>query len=314
MVIFLFRGSIIACGDDANVRKLQHSLDDKVRDFVTFGFGEENRWRAFDISANAAGGSDFSVTCDGKYVCKLSLPLPGRHNVLNALVAMAAAHALMKARDNHWTPSSGTEFADVSQFSALHDEKIISKTVAALEGYQGIVRRLQHIGSVGNCAIYDDYAHHPTAIRAVIMAMREQNVGARLVVAFQPHTFSRTAALLHEFADALSLADRVIVTSVYDARGEIDLGLSNQVSGQDLARLVGDKCIYIESLQDSTRQLCMETKLAAAAHQGQVNQVSRECVSGTTDLVILCLGAGSSNQLSTVVHTALRMQMEVHGK
>ena len=191
--------------------------------FVTYGFGEQNCWRAIDITTNASGGSDFTVVRSGEKVCEVSLPLPGRHNVLNALAALVAALALAKTRDDSPVLASGGKLADASaSLSVLNDSSIISKSVATLAGYRGIARRMQDIGSVGACAVYDDYAHHPTAIQAVIGAMRQRFVGARLVVVFQPHTFSRTEALLHDFADALSHADRAIVTAVYDARGSVE--------------------------------------------------------------------------------------------
>jgi UDP-N-acetylmuramate--alanine ligase len=286
------------------------------QDFVTYGFGEKNCWRAVDVSTNSIGGSDFSVIRSGEKVCEVSLPLPGHHNVLNALAALVAALALAKARDRSWVLSSDCNLTDASSLSVLSDSRVISKTVAALESYQGIARRVQLVGSVGTCAVYDDYAHHPTAIRAVIRAMRQRFIGARLVVVFQPHTFSRTAVLLHEFADALSLADRVIVTAVYDARAEVNEEFSHQVSGQDLARLIGDKGVYFESLLDATRQLVIEARLDRASRD-KISQGSMEIGSSETNVmmrsptaenirtVFLCLGAGSSNQLSTVVHTSL---------
>lgn len=263
---------------------------------MTYGIGENNFWRAVSISTNPTGGSDFCVTRAGEKVCEVSLPSPGLHNVLNALAALVAALLLAKARELSWAPSSDRFIADATSFSVQRDAWVISKTVAALENYQGTARRMQHVGSIGTCTIFDDYAHHPTAIRAVIRAMRQRSQDARLVVVFQPHTFSRTEALLHEFANALSLADRVIVMSIFDARAENNLEFSSQVSGQDLARLTGDNSIYVASLRDAVRQLVIEASLGRSSQESAKNRT-----------VFLCLGAGSSNQVATVALTSLSL-------
>lgn len=275
---------------------------------MTYGFGAQNCWRAVDVTTNLSGGSDFSVFHSGEKVCEVSLPLPGHHNVLNALAALVAALMLAKTRDPSWVLASESSPASESLSSFTGDPRAVTKTVAALEGYRGIARRMQQIGTVGTCAVFDDYAHHPTAVRAVIGAMRQRFIGARLVVFFQPHTFSRTAVLLHEFADALSLADRVLVTAVYDARTEVNEEFSHQVSGQDLARVIGTKGLYFESLLDATRQLVIEAHLVPGRRRlNEVNQETVTTLTGKENIttVFLCLGAGSSNQLSTVVHTCL---------
>lgn len=267
----------------------------------------------------------------GEKVCEVSLPLPGHHNILNALAALISAFTLTNARRDHsLTSKSNAGPADAfSSYStaaaALCDSAVVMKSVATLAGYCGIARRMQHVGNVGFCAVYDDYAHHPTAIRAVISAMRQRFPAARLVVVFQPHTYSRTTVLLHEFVDALSLADRAIVTSVYDARGEANKGFSPQVSGQDLARLIRGKNkggVYCETLMDATRQLIVEARVVhARAGSGKrtLDQSSGNYFSiefdtdteteaiGGAHAVFLCLGAGSSNQLSKVLHGYLHL-------
>ena len=279
------------------------------------------------MSTNSSGGSDFSVLRFGERVCEVSLPFPGHHNVLNALAALIAAFTITNARRGHSAASaSNARPADASSSystaaaAAPCDAAVVMKSVAALAGYRGIARRMQHVGNVGFCAVYDDYAHHPTAIRAVIGAMRQRFPAARLVVVFQPHTYSRTTVLLHEFADALSLADRAIVTAVYDARGEAKEGFSPQVSGQDIARLIGGDTkggVYCETLMDATRQLILEARVVCArarSGKGALDQTSENYslievdadaeteTIGNAQTVFLCLGAGSSNQLSKVLH------------
>jgi UDP-N-acetylmuramate-alanine ligase len=303
-------------------------LSTNRQEFITYGFGEQNCWRASGITTNVLGGSDFSVLRYGEKVCEVSLPLPGHHNILNALAAFVTTLTLSKTRAHLSVSTSNVKLADESSSSALDEATLITRAVTALAGYQGIARRMQHVCTVGSCTVYDDYAHHPTAIRAVIGAMRHRFADARLVVAFQPHTYSRTAALLHDFADALSHADRVIITAVYDARSEARKGtsFSPQVSGQDIARLIGKEGVYCESLLDTTRQLVLEAQLIRArrgeyAPRGLKQDVSVETqtnawptrTAAETELlmtessrtVFLCLGAGSSNQLAKLLHMFL---------
>mmetsp|Transcript_37653 Transcript_37653/g.93216 ORF Transcript_37653/g.93216 Transcript_37653/m.93216 type:complete len:399 (+) Transcript_37653:922-2118(+) len=307
-------GCIVACGDIANLQLLQMSCANK--DLVTYGFGEHNSWRAVDISTNSGGGSDFSVVHSGEKICEVSLPIPGHHNVLNALAAFVAALVVCLAHNRCWVMPAERKLLNASSAIDPSAARLFSNIVTALGSYRGVVRRMQYVGTVGTCAIYDDYAHHPSAIRAVIKAIRQSFPGTRLVVVFQPHTYSRTVALLHEFAEALSLADRVIVTAVYEARKEADSELSSQVTGQDLARLIKGKSLYTESLQDTARQFVIEVR-PYHAHASQlcsipgesgivteanrINLATPEEVQKDVNTVIACLGAGDINELSAIL-------------
>ena len=142
----------------------------------------------------------------------LPLAVPGRHNVLNARAALAAA---------------GLAGIDLGGFAA------------ALGDFPGVHRRLELKGERGGARIYDDYAHHPTELRAALEALREMQP-ARLVVAFQPHLYSRTKALAEQFGAALALADEAIVLDVYPAR-EQPVGELAGVSGLDVARAAADR-------------------------------------------------------------------------
>jgi UDP-N-acetylmuramate--alanine ligase len=143
---------------------------------------------------------------------EMSLDVPGAHNVLNARAALAAA-AL-----------AGFE---------------VEAAAAALSGFPGVARRLELKGERGGARVYDDYAHHPTEVRAALGALREI-APARLVVAFQPHLYSRTKALAEQFGAALSLADELVVLDVYPAREE-PVGDLAGVSGLDVARAAADR-------------------------------------------------------------------------
>jgi UDP-N-acetylmuramate--alanine ligase len=143
---------------------------------------------------------------------KLSLGVPGRHNLLNARAALAALK--------------------LAGFDLL-------AAAAALETFPGVRRRLELVGELNGARIYDDYAHHPTEVRAALEALRESGP-ARLIAVFQPHLYSRTRALAENLGAALSLADEVVVLDVYPAR-EGPVGELAGVSGKLVADAAGDR-------------------------------------------------------------------------
>ena len=135
----------------------------------------------------------------GRPIGEVSLSVPGRHNVQNALAAAAAALSLGVAPD---------------------------AIPRALGLFCGIGRRTEYRGHYRGVEYYDDYAHHPTEIRAALAALRGK--GGRLICLYQPHTYSRTAALFSELVEALSLADLLVVTDIYAAREENTVGISSR--------------------------------------------------------------------------------------
>jgi UDP-N-acetylmuramate--alanine ligase len=153
---------------------------------------------------------EFGVDLPGP--AELSLAVPGRHNVLNARAALAAAGL------------AGFDF---------------DASAAALADFPGVHRRLELKGERDGARIYDDYAHHPTEVRAALCALRELGP-ARLVAVFQPHLYSRTKAFAEQFGAALALADEVAVLDVYPAREE-PVGALAGVSGLDVARAAADR-------------------------------------------------------------------------
>jgi UDP-N-acetylmuramate--alanine ligase len=165
---------------------------------------------AFDRFAASAGRvAGFDAGSPGP--AELSFAVPGRHNLLNARAALAAVEA------------AGLD---------------VDAAAAALAGFPGVARRLELKGERGGARIYDDYAHHPTEVRAALAALREMEP-ARLVVAFQPHLYSRTKALAEQLGAALALADELVVLDVYAAREE-PVGELAGVSGLDVARAAAD--------------------------------------------------------------------------
>jgi UDP-N-acetylmuramate--alanine ligase len=157
----------------------------------------------------------------------------GEFNRMNARAAKAAALAA---------------FPDLS-------ESAISESLVA---FKGAWRRFEYRGEAPSGAlVYDDYAHHPTAIRATITAARERFPGKRIVVAFHPHLFSRTKSLLHEFAEALATADFAIVAPIYAAREALDPAVSNQIVA-DIAREKGGDVIALDSFDEIRDRLLQE--------------------------------------------------------
>jgi UDP-N-acetylmuramate--alanine ligase len=186
-----FYGLAVICNDDANARSLIPRIS---RPYLTYGFDDAADVRAVDVD-RLPGRSRFRVLRPhGAAPLEVTLNLPGRHNVLNALAAITIATEL--------------EVADAA-------------IQRALANFQGIERRLQWLGDLethaGKVTLVDDYGHHPTEIAATVEAARQGWPGRRIVLVFQPHRFTRTRDLLDEFAQVLADADALVVAEVYPA-------------------------------------------------------------------------------------------------
>ena len=202
---------ILVNGDDFNTVQAMEGLKT-----VTFGFGETNRIRAVRISED---WREMDVECDGEFYGHLQLGVIGKHNALNALAALGAAWLL------------GIDGAVAAE---------------SLRSFRGADRRMQHKGVFNGAEIYDDYAHHPGELAATIAAVRSTK-HQRLVVAFQPHTYTRTKALFHDFVRELQKADVVILAEIYAARERNTVGISSR----DLqAQIPG--ALYCETLPEVT--------------------------------------------------------------
>ncbi len=202
---------ILVNGDDFNTLQAMEGLP-----YITFGFGGQNRIRAVNTSQD---WRQLDVQCDGKHYCHLELSVMGRHNALNALAAMGAAWLL------------GIDGAVAAE---------------SLKAFRGADRRMQYKGSYNGARIYDDYAHHPGELAATIEAVRSAGAN-RLVVAFQPHTYTRTNALFQDFVEQLKKADVVVLAEIYAARERNTIGISSK----DLQAQVPGS-IYCETLPEVT--------------------------------------------------------------
>ena len=219
----LATGCVIANGDDLHTQEAMAGID-----HITFGLNPGNRVTAQNMCAD---WRHFDVICDGEFYCHLDMGVLGRHNALNALAAAAAAWML------------GI------------DGKAVSDGLAT---FHGAGRRMEFKGEYNGALVYDDYAHHPDELAATIEAVRSMGK-ARIVVAFQPHTYTRTHALFADFVRELKKADVVVLAEIYAARERNILGISSK----DLqARIPGS--VYCQTLPQVTDHL------AAIAQSGDV--------------------------------------------
>lgn len=205
---------ILANGDDQNTMDTLKGLP-----CVTFGLGEHNRIRAVNISED---WSEFDVLCDGELYTHLQLSVFGRHNTLNALAAAGAGWVL------------GISGEDVAN---------------GLATFTGAGRRMEYKGEYHGAKVYDDYAHHPGELSCLIDAVRTQGY-KRVVVAFQPHTYTRTQALLEDFIRELKRVDVCVVAEIYAARERNDIGISSR----DMVKNIPG-AVYCETLPQVTEFL-----------------------------------------------------------
>jgi UDP-N-acetylmuramate--alanine ligase len=188
-----FYGRAVVCIDDANVREI---LSRVTKPVTTYGFSEDADIRAVNVRAEGAVMRFEAVMRNGGITrLPITLNLPGRHNVLNALAAIGVA----------------------SEVGASNEA-----IVKALAEFSGVGRRFQHYGEMetsdgGRALVIDDYGHHPVEMAATLAAARASFPGRRLVLAFQPHRYTRTRDLFEDFVRVLSEADALVLTEVYPA-------------------------------------------------------------------------------------------------
>ena len=218
-------GHVIACADSARVRQTVAAGGTEARDVQTYGIDGPADWRASGVTQHESGQS-FDVGRDGRPFGSFTISLPGRHNVSNALAGIAAGSTIGIA-------------TGVMQ--------------AALASYRGAQRRFEYVGETAGVTVMDDYAHHPTEVRVgTIAAARERFPGRRVVLLFQPHTFTRTAYLLDEWKTCFEGADALFITHTYAARENESAGLS----GADLAAVVtSPQAVYVDAFDDAADQI-----------------------------------------------------------
>ena len=222
-------GMLVVCADDPGALDLRDAVVEGVK-VETYGLADEAAWQARSLSQNAQGGFDAEVWHDGEHVADLSLPVPGRHNVRNALAALAVANW------HHIRPRLAVKM--------LHD-------------FHGAGRRFEFIGEAGGVIVIDDYAHHPTEVAATLSAARLRYPTRRIWAVFQPHTYSRTQALLQDYEHSFDDADRVLLLDIYAAREKIDLGMHSR---QLLEVMEHEGAVYVGTIEAAVETLLSERR------------------------------------------------------
>jgi UDP-N-acetylmuramate--alanine ligase len=251
-----FYGTVVVCVDDPFVRDIIPLISKTV---VTYGFSEDAQVRASDV-IEAGTSMRFTAHRESAAPLPVAVNLPGRHNVQNALAAIAVATEL------------GVEDAAI---------------VSALREFTGVGRRFQvhdglHTADGGRFTLVDDYGHHPAEIAATIAAARGAYPGRRIMLAFQPHRFSRTRDLFEDFVRVLGEADQLLLAQVYSA-GEAAIAAADGKALARAIRVAGKvEPVYIESISD------MPERIRALAQDGDV---------------VLCMGAGSIGGVAATIQS-----------
>jgi UDP-N-acetylmuramate--alanine ligase len=201
-------GLSVLCGEDGGVQSLLKMME-KDSPKVTYGWGDRWDWGATDIEYNHGGGVSFSVRKHGRSIGRIELSVSGDHNVLNALASCIVADILSVPFD------------------------VIKRT---LRQFKGAKRRLQFKGGVEHIDVYDDYGHHPREVEATLKAISQIFPERKILVAFQPHRFTRTAAMAENFAEVLTYADKVVVLPIYPADEPPVDGVTSHMIGDHLSK------------------------------------------------------------------------------
>jgi len=228
-----FYGAAVLCLDDAPVQDVLPRVERRV---ITYGLTPQAHVSARDVQMRALG-STYTATAGGEALGSLTLSVPGAHNVVNSLAAVAVGLDL------------GVGFEAVR---------------AGLESFTGVDRRFQQRGEAGGVTVIDDYGHHPTEIRATLETLRGLAGSRRAVVLFQPHRFSRTLHLWDEFCRCFHQADVLLLTDVYAASEEPIPGITSESLARAIAERGHRNAEYAGDLRAATE------RLAAEAREGDV--------------------------------------------
>lgn len=237
-------GALIINGDIEHHEEITDGLPCKI---ITYGFSEKHDYFPSDITYDEHGNSSFCLNRKGKDSVTIKLNVPGLHNISNALAAFA-----------------------LSDYLAL-DEK---KTIVSLKNFQGTNRRFEYKGTIGGVTVIDDYAHHPTEISASIQAA-ENYPHRELWCVFQPHTYTRTKALLEDFAKALSVSDHVVLADIFAARETDTLGISSRNLLKELKKYQNDYSYFpsFDEIENYLLEKCCPGDLLITMGAGDVHKI-----------------------------------------
>lgn len=221
-------GCLVLCNDDPNTREIASSVSCNIK---TYGIKNESDYMAKNIKYNKLGHPSFKVFKNGEFSGEFNLGILGEYNILNSLASIA-----------------------VSDFLGIPFETI-NKTI---EGFKGTHRRFELKGTYNDITVIDDYAHHPTEIKVTLEAARKTKHN-KIWCIFQPHTYTRTKALLNEFANSFNNADKVIISDIYASREKND-GL---IHSKDLTAEINkykDIAVYIDGFDNIARYIAKNAR------------------------------------------------------
>ena len=252
------RGILLVCQDDPGALSLLGYLPDDCTAY-TYGI-QASSYRASQMIQNGRGGFDFQVhwqafRSPARLLGAISLQVPGQHNVQNATAAMAVAHQLGLP---------------------------LEKAAQALAEYAGTGRRFDILGEIAGITVIDDYAHHPTEIRATLAAARARYAGRRLWAVWQPHTYSRTLSLLNDFCQSFKDADQVFVTEIYAAREK-----KQEFSAERIVQKMNRPTVrFVPSQENAIEQLLEQLRpgdVLLVLSAGDADQISAGVISGLNE-------------------------------
>lgn len=244
-----FYGATVLCLDDPNVQAVIPSIK---RRRITYGLSAQADVSAHYINFNNNFGSTFQVWRGTAVMGEISLPVPGRHNVYNALAAIAVG---------------------------LELELPFEKIAAALQTFSNADRRFQFKGEVRGVTVIDDYGHHPTEIQATLAAAKYGSGLRRTVVLFQPHRYSRTKDLIDDFARSFNNADVLFVTDIYAASEEPIENVTAEILTEKIRQYGHKNVYYVGSLEEAARQVADQLEaddLCITLGAGSISRASEQ--------------------------------------
>lgn len=223
-----FYGLSILCTDNRHIRELLPNVHRKT---LTYGLSADAELRALNLKGNGMSMS-FDAVLHGKNLGRFSIPMPGTHNVLNALASIGVALQLQ-----------------------IEPEKIKS----SLQGFKGIQRRLEFKGEVNGIRVFDDYGHHPAEIRETLRALKDAIGGSSLLVVFQPHRYTRTKSLFDEFVTSFKDANTLFLMDIYSAGEKPLRGVTSSALYKEIKKQHKD-ITYIKDREELIEEVCKRLK------------------------------------------------------
>jgi UDP-N-acetylmuramate--alanine ligase len=224
-----FYGAGVVCLDDGPIQDILPRVERRV---VTYGLSPQAQVSARDVRLKPSG-STYMLSANGQTLGEIDVAVPGAHNVLNSLAAVAVGLEL------------AVPFESVRQ---------------GLAAFTGVDRRFQIRGDVGGVLLVDDYGHHPTEIRATLETLRGRAGSRRTVVLFQPHRYTRTQHLWDEFCRAFHLADLLLLVDIYPAGEEPVAGVTSEALAEAITRRGHRQVLYVGDLKAASDRLAREVK------------------------------------------------------